>query len=110
MAYYMIQGSYTPEAWAAMVKNPQNRLELNRAIVGNLGISIVDGWLTFGEYDFVLIVQADDRISEAAFSMIGLAGGALKSIKSMPLIAWEEGIEAMKKAGSVFTEYQPPGS
>ncbi|MBE9045309.1 GYD domain-containing protein [Pleurocapsales cyanobacterium LEGE 10410] len=108
MAYYLIQGSYTPEAWADMVKNPQNRLEINRAIAENLGVTIVDGWLAFGEYDFVLIIQAADRISEAAFSLIGWAGGALKSIKTTPLMTWREGIEAMKKASAVTSEYKPP--
>ena len=27
MGHYMVTGSYTSEAWAAQVKNPQNRLE-----------------------------------------------------------------------------------
>lgn len=110
MAYYLIQGSYTPEAWADLVKNPQNRLELNRAIAENLGVTIVGGWLAFGEYDFVLIIQAPDNTSEAAFSMVGWAGGALKSVKTTPLMTWEEGVEAMKKAGTVAAEYKPPSS
>ncbi len=110
MAYYLIQGSYTPEAWAALVKNPQNRLDLNRAITEKIGVTIVGGWLAFGEYDFVLIIQAPDNISEAAFLMVGLAGSALKSIKTTPLMTWSEGVEAMKKAGAVAPEYKPPSS
>jgi len=37
MASYMIQVSYTPEAWATLVKTPQNRLEAVRPAIERLG-------------------------------------------------------------------------
>ncbi|MGK7873455.1 MAG: GYD domain-containing protein [Xenococcaceae cyanobacterium] len=57
MAYYLIQGSYTSEAWAAMVENPQNRMEVNRQLVEKIGATIVDSWLTVGESDFVVLLS-----------------------------------------------------
>src|SRR5713226_2294286 len=108
MAYYMLQAAYTLEAWGAMVKNPQNRMEAIRPTVEKLGGKIEGGWLAFGEYDVVLICQMPNNVSAAAFSMVGAAGGAVKAVKTTPLMTTEEAMEAMRKASGVT--YRPPTS
>ena len=35
MPHYLLQVAYTPEAWAMMSKNPQNRLEAVRPAVND---------------------------------------------------------------------------
>jgi uncharacterized protein with GYD domain len=106
MAHYLLQAAYTPEGWAAMIKNPQNRLDAVRPVVEKLGGKIESGWFAFGEYDLISIVQMPDNVSAAAFSLAATAGGAIKAIKTTPLLTLEEGIEAMKKAAG--TGYKPP--
>lgn len=106
MPYYMLQSTYTPEAWATLVKKPQNRTEVIRSAVEKLGGSIEGSWLAFGEHDIVLICKMPDAVSAAAFSIAVAAGGALKSSKTTPLLTIEEGLEAMKQAGK--TGYRPP--
>jgi len=108
MAYYLFQAAYAAEAVGAMVKSPQNRLEAVRPFAEKLGGNIVGAWLAFGEYDVVAILQMPDNASAAAFSMAASSGGHLKATKTTPLMTFEEGIEAMKKAGTVG--YQPPSS
>jgi len=108
MPYYMLQAAYTPEAWKAMVKSPQNRMDAIRPAVEKLGGHIEGGWLAFGEYDVVVICQLPNNVSAAAFSMAGAAGGAVKAIKTTPLMTTEEAMEAMRKANGVG--YQPPSS
>jgi uncharacterized protein with GYD domain len=106
MAHYLVQVAYTSEAWANMLKNPQDRVELVSKVVQNLGGSVVGGWLTFGEYDTLVILQLPDDATAAAFSMAVAAGGACKSVRTTPLLSVEEGIEAQKKA--VKSGYTPP--
>jgi len=106
MASYLIQASYTPEAWAAQVKNPQNRIEALRPVVAQSGGKIVCGYYTFGEYDIMLIVEGMDNVTAAALSVGATAGGAIKSIKTTPLMTVEEGMEAMRKAAAAG--YRPP--
>ena len=101
-----MQVAYTSEAWANMLKNPQDRVEVVSKAVQNLGGSVVGGWLTFGEYDTVVILQFPDDTTAAAFSMAVAAGGACKSVRTTPLLSVEEGIEAGKKA--VKSGYTPP--
>jgi uncharacterized protein with GYD domain len=106
MGHYLSQVAYTSEAWANMVKNPQDRIEIIAKAVQNLGGSVVGGWLSFGEYDTVSILQMPDDATAAAFSMAVAAGGACKSVKTTPLLSTEEGIEAAKKAAKAG--YTPP--
>ena len=106
MAYYLVQVAYTPEAWASMVKNPQDRTEAVRPVVERLGGSWESSFLTFGEYDILAIIQMPDNVSAAAFSMAASAGGAVKAFKTTPLMTAQEGLEAMRKGGQAG--YQPP--
>jgi uncharacterized protein with GYD domain len=106
VAYYMLQVAYTPEAWAAQVKNPQNRLEATRPMVERLGGKIEGYWYAFGEYDVVVVFQGPDNVSAAAGAIAAAAGGAVKAIKTTPLMTVEEGIAAMRKAAEAG--YRPP--
>ena len=106
MAHYLLQVAYTSEAWANMLKNPQDRIEIVTKAVQNLGGSVVGGWVSFGDYDTVAILQMPDDAAAAAFSMAVAAGGACKSVKTTPLLSTEEGIEAEKKAAKAG--YAPP--
>ena len=106
MAQYLFQAAYTSEAWATLVKNPQDRISVVSKAIENVGGRLIGGWLCFGEYDFVAVGELPDNVSAAAFALAAAAGGAVKSLKTTPLLSMEEGIEAMKKAGT--SGYAPP--
>ena len=108
MSTYLIQASYTAEAWAALVQNPQDRAEVIRPAVEALGGSLVCSYLAFGDSDAVAIVELPDNVSIAAFSIAAAAGGGVKSLKTTPLLSPDEGVEALRKASDV--SYTPPGS
>jgi len=98
MPSYLLQVSYSSEAWASLLKEPQNRLDAVRKSIEKLGGSITGGWLAFGDYDIVAILDMPDNTSAAAFAMAAAAGGACKAVKTTPLLTVDEGIAAMHKA------------
>lgn len=100
MPYFLEQVAYTSEGWGALVKNPQNRIEVVRPAIEKLGGKIESAWFAFGEYDIVLILQMPDNVNAAAIAIAFAAGGACKSVKTTPLITIAEGVEAMKKAAT----------
>lgn len=106
MPSYLLQVGYTPEAWATLIKNPHDRLEAVRPAIEKLGGRIEAGWYAFGDYDVVTIVEMPDNVSAAAFSLAASAGGAVRTIKTTPLLSTAEAVAAMKKAGT--TGYKPP--
>jgi uncharacterized protein with GYD domain len=98
MASYLLQVSYAPEAWASMISRPHDRLDVVRPVVEKLGGTIVQGWFAFGDYDVIAIVEMPSNVEAAAFSLAAAAGGAVRTIKTTPLLSTAEGVEAMKKA------------
>lgn len=105
MASYLIQISYTAEAWTALVKHPQDRVEAVSKVVENLGGKIGTFWGAFGDYDLIGVLDMPDNVSAAAFSIAIAAGGACKNVKTTPLVSIGETVKAMKKAGN--SGYKP---
>jgi uncharacterized protein with GYD domain len=99
MPLYLTQVAYTPEAWKALVKNPHNRLDDVRPAIEKLGGKVISGYLAFGDYDAVAIVEMPDHVAAAAIAIAAAAGGSCKSVKTTPLMTAAEGIEALKQAG-----------
>lgn len=100
MAYYMFQASFTAEAWAKMVREPQNREQSIRPVVEKLGGKLIGYWFAFGDSDAVVIVQMPDNVSAAAASLAATAGGAISSLKTTVLMSVDESMQAMRKAGA----------
>ena len=106
MPYYLIQTAYTPESWAKMTKNPQDRVELVRPAIEGLGGRIDTAYISFGEYDFTTIVEFPDNVSAAAFSISVSSKGGVKAFKTTPLMTMAEAQNAMKMAAG--SAYEPP--
>jgi uncharacterized protein with GYD domain len=108
MPSYLVQVSYTSSALAALVDHPQSRTEAIRKVIEKLGGTVGPFYLSFGEYDTVGIFDVPDNVSAAAFALAIGAGGACKSVRTTPLISTEDGLAALKKAGS--SGYKPVGA
>jgi uncharacterized protein with GYD domain len=100
MPHYLSQVSYTPEAWARLVANPQDRIEAVRAPIEKLGGRIHNAFFAFGEFDVVVITEMPDNVSAAAIAIAFAAGGAVKNEKTTPLMTTTEALEAIRKAGT----------
>jgi uncharacterized protein with GYD domain len=108
MAWYMIQGSYTPEAWAAQIKNPTDRIAAVGQMMAPLGVTFEHYWYSFGDHDFVIIAQGPGHLEASAAVLAAYSGGALTSIKTTPLLTGDEAIAALRKASDV--QYRPPSA
>lgn len=106
MGCYMIQAAYTPEAWATLKKNPEDRMSAVRPVIDSVGGKLHEGFLSFGEYDIVVIAEVPDNVSAAALGIAFSSRGALKAIKTTPLLTMEEAVTAMRKADQLA--YEPP--
>jgi len=106
MAHYLLQVAYTPQAWAALIKNPQDRIKALKPVLDKMGGKVESSYFAFGDYDFVAILQMPGNADAAAFSIAAAAGGAVKSLKTTPLLTTAEGLDAMRKAAA--SGYTPP--
>jgi uncharacterized protein with GYD domain len=98
MATYLIQAAYNTDGWKGLIANPQDRVKAIGPAVEQLDGKVTAGWLAFGEYDIIAIVDLPNNVSAAAFSMAVSAGGTIKAFKTTPLMSMEEAVTAMDLA------------
>jgi uncharacterized protein with GYD domain len=108
MAKYLIQGAYTAEAWAAQIGSSTDRLGAVGEMMASIGVTFEHYWYSFGDYDFVIIADGPSNVETAGAVLAAAAGGAVRALKTTPLLTVEEGIAALRKAGDV--EYRPPAA
>jgi uncharacterized protein with GYD domain len=108
MTLYLTRFSYTPETWARLIQNPEDRREAARKYIESVGGKLHGFWYAFGTHDGYNLWEAPDNVSMAAVAIAIGSGGALSTIETTPLLTVEETLEALGKAKAVG--YRPPGT
>jgi uncharacterized protein with GYD domain len=108
MASYLVQVSYTSEAWSALIAKPHDRSGVVGKVIEKLGGKTIGSWLAFGDYDLVMITEMPNNVSAAALSLAAAAGGSCKTVKTTPLLTIAQGLSALRKAGT--SGYKPIGA
>ncbi|MED5283994.1 MAG: GYD domain-containing protein [Chloroflexota bacterium] len=106
MSKFLVKASYSSEAWATQIANPQNRIEIVGKQMEAMGCKLLDGYLAFGEDDLIIIVEAPDNETAAAMLIKVASSGAISNISTTVLIDPQDGVDAIKKAGDF--NYTPP--
>ena len=66
MPAYLTQVAYSTEAWAALLKNPQDRTKAVQEPIKKLGGKVENFWFSFGEYDVVGVINFPNNVSAVA--------------------------------------------
>ena len=101
MPLYLTRFSYTPETWARMIDNPEDRRVAAQAYIESVGGKLHGFWYAFGEHDGYNLWEAPDNVSMAAVVLAIGGGGALSSVETTVLMSVDETIDALKIAGQV---------
>ena len=108
MPLYLTRFSYTPETWARMIKNPEDRRNAARSYIESVGGQLHGFWYGFGTHDGYNLWEAPDNVSRASVALAIGAGGALSTIETTVLLTVEETLDALRKAQKL--SYRAPGS
>ena len=101
MSLFMTQFSYTPEAWASLVKNPEDRRAPLKAMLEKLGGRLISFHYCFGDYDGVIITEAPNENVAAAAVLAATAASHLKATKTTVLLTVEDAMASWGKAGAI---------
>ena len=107
MALYLSWFSYTPETWARLIGNPEDRREAARSYIESVGGKLHGFWYAFGTHDGYNLWEAPDDVSMAAVAL-AISGGALSSFETTVLLSVEETMDALRKAEQL--RYRAPGA
>jgi len=105
--FYLTRFSYTPETWARLMKNPEDRRVAARQYIESVGGKLHGFWYAFGAYEGYCIWEAPDNVAMAAVGFAITGGGALSKYETTSLLTVEETLDALRLAGKVG--YRQPG-
>jgi len=108
MPLYLTKFSYTPETWARLVKNPEDRRLAAQQYIESVGGKLHGFWYAFGSHDGYNLWEAPDNVSMAAVAVAIGGGGALSAFDTTVLLTVDETLEALKKAQQL--QYRAPGT
>jgi uncharacterized protein with GYD domain len=108
MPIYLTRFRYTPETWARLIANPEDRRQAAQAYIESVGGKLHGFWYAFGEHDGYTLWEAPDNVAMASVALAIGGGGALASIETTVLLTVEETLDAMRRASQVA--YRAPGA
>ena len=101
MPLYLTKFSYTPETWARLIGNPEDRRKAAQSYIESVGGKLHGFWYAFGTHDGYSLWEAPDNVSMAAVALASTGGGALSSFETTVLLTVDETREALRKAADV---------
>lgn len=107
MPMYLTKFSYTPETWARLISNPEDRRDAARAYIESVGGQLHGFWYAFGAHDGYTLWEAPDNVSMATVALAITGGGALSSFDTTVLLTVDETLDALRRAEQVG--YRAPG-
>lgn len=108
MPLYLSKFSYTPETWAKLIKNPEDRRVAAQEYIESVGGKLHGFWYAFGTHDGYNLWEAPDNVSMAAVALAIGGGGALSSFETTVLLSVDDTLAALRKAGEIG--YRAPGT
>ena len=108
MSLYLSRFSYTPETWARMIGNPEDRRAAAESYIESVGGTLHGFWYAFGEHDGYTLWEAPDNVSMAAVALALSGGGAISALETTVLLSVDETLDALRKVEGVG--YRAPGA
>ena len=109
MPIYITQGRYTRDAIKGMLVKPEDRAEAVSRLLSKVGGRLVGYYVTFGEYDFLLIAEAPDNTQMAAALLAAGSGAGVTDLKTTVAMTSIEAKGAFAAASDLSPGFKSAG-
>ncbi len=109
MPTYITQGRYTREAIKGMVVRPEDRADAVSRLLSRAGGRLIGYYVTFGEYDFLVIAEAPGETQMAAVLLAAAAGGGVTDLKTTLAMTSIEAKGAFAAASDLTSGFRSAG-
>jgi uncharacterized protein with GYD domain len=82
MPIFITQGRYTREAIKGMIVRPEDRADAVSRLLAKAGGRLIGYYVTFGEYDFLLVAEAQSETQMAAVLLAAAGGGGVTDLRT----------------------------
>ena len=109
MATFIVQGRFSTDAIKGLVANPQDRREAVKKLIAACGGKLKDYYVTTGENDFLIIIEADDGEAAIVGGLVTAASGAVSHLTTTRAWTTGEFKKMAERASEVIGTYKAPG-
>lgn len=109
MPLFITQGRFTQDAIRGMMAKPEDRAESVGQLFAKGGGKLVSYYMTFGDYDFMIISEGPYE-GVATTAIVAAAGGGVTNLKTTLAMSSGEMKNAFAKAGPLAASFKSAGS
>ena len=109
MPIFISQGRYTREAIKGMITKPEDRADAVSRLFAKGGGRLLSYYVTFGEYDFLLVGEAPSETQMAAILMAAAGGGGVTDLRTMLAMTSVEAKGAFAAASDLAPGFRSAG-
>jgi uncharacterized protein with GYD domain len=97
----------TPEAWAKLTKQPEDRRQEIGRLLEAAGGKLHGYWYALGDHDGYVLGEAPDNTAMASALVTVAGSGSVSSLSTTVLVTVEEMLDALGRSQRIA--YRPPG-
>ena len=101
MPLYLTRFSYTPETWARLINNPEDRRKAAQTYIESVGGTLHGFWYAYGSHDGYNLWEAPDNVAMASVVLAIGSGGSVTNLETTVLLTVEETMDALQKAQGI---------
>jgi uncharacterized protein with GYD domain len=109
MPIYICQGRYTAHALKGMTTSPEDRSQTVRRLFREAGGKLVNWYLTFGDYDWMVIAEMPSERAMLTAVIAAAGGGSLTDLKTTTALTAEETVQAFQDASRLAASFRSAG-
>jgi uncharacterized protein with GYD domain len=92
-----------------MTANPEDRSQTVRRLFRDAGGKLISWYLTFGDYDWMVIAEMPNERAMLSAVIAAAGGGSLTDLKTTTALSAEETVQAFRDAGKIGGSFRSAG-
>jgi uncharacterized protein with GYD domain len=109
MPIYISQGRYALNAVKGMMAKPEDRSKAVAKLMKDAGGKLLSYYLTFGEYDFIVIAEAPNESAMASVLLAAISGGGVTDVRTTVALTPAEAMKAFENASQLAASFKSAG-
>jgi len=109
MSIYVLRGRYSSEALKGMMASPEDREAAIAKVVEKAGGTLIGYYLTFGEDDWLVMIDCPNNEVAVSIAIVAAAGGSIVDTKTTVAMTSKQAMAAFKAAGNLAKSFKSPG-
>ncbi len=109
MPIFISQGRYSHNAIKGMIAKPEDRSKATSRLIKEAGGRLLSYYLTFGEYDFLLVAEAPNESAMASAVLAAASGGGVTDLRTTLAMTPADAMKAFEAAAGLAQSFKSAG-